>query len=324
MPRSWRLLLRVTGAFALLLFLLPTVFVVKYYAFDRPREAARVGLISLTRLAPAVSVDVIAPPLAPTTPGNGAVSYTRAMQSWADRPPGASPLPRPAELALLLEGARRRDCRFFAADPRARPLFVFRNPDANHAPTPYRFPLSPREPYCYLGAAIGLTQAVARLPAPPRQRAVLGRAIVRFGDALGREGATWTHRFVAQGIIKTGLRLLPPEGGSGVKRYMDAQQAWGDAAQRKYALLARRDADNLLLQTRVARGDADPLWRREAVWALGETLTQPGLTWRRPLETLQAKATLSEAAARDPDPSIRAAAAETLNTVAQNGAVIRR
>lgn len=324
MPRSWRLLLRVTGAFALLLFLLPTVFVVKYYAFDRPREAARARLVSLARFTPVVAVDVVAPPLAPSASGNGAVFYARALQSWADRTTAGSALPRPEEAALFLEGARRKECRFFAPDPRARPLFVFHDAAGDGQPTPYRFPLSPREPYRYLGAAIGLTQALARLPVPPRQKIVLGRAIVRFGDALGREGATRTHLFVAQGITKTGLRLLLPEGGNGLKRYVYGQQAWAEAAQRKYALLEGGDADNLLLQARVARSDADPLWRREAVWALGETLRQPGLVWRRPLEALQAKATLSESAARDPDPSLRAAAAETLNEVARNGAVIRR
>jgi hypothetical protein len=38
MPTSWQWVLRITGAIAILLFLTPTVYVVKYYAIDLPRE----------------------------------------------------------------------------------------------------------------------------------------------------------------------------------------------------------------------------------------------------------------------------------------------
>ena len=38
MPKSWQWLLRITGLVAMLLFLTPTAYVVKYYAVDLPRE----------------------------------------------------------------------------------------------------------------------------------------------------------------------------------------------------------------------------------------------------------------------------------------------
>ena len=37
-PPAWKWLMRVTGTFAMLLFLTPTFYVVKYYALDTPRE----------------------------------------------------------------------------------------------------------------------------------------------------------------------------------------------------------------------------------------------------------------------------------------------
>ncbi len=37
-PPAWKWLMRVTGTFAMLLFLTPTFFVVKYYGVDKPRE----------------------------------------------------------------------------------------------------------------------------------------------------------------------------------------------------------------------------------------------------------------------------------------------
>ena len=95
-------------------------------------------------------------------------------------------------------------------------------------------------------------------------------------------------------------------------------------ARAKRAALTASDPDNLLLQARVARQDADPQWRREAIQALGRTLRGRDVMVRRPLETLTAKAALAEAAERDPEPSVRAAAAQTLGEVAQQGAVVRR
>lgn len=46
MPASWQWLLRLTGIFALLLFLTPTFYVIKYYSLDLPREQAKVKSVS--------------------------------------------------------------------------------------------------------------------------------------------------------------------------------------------------------------------------------------------------------------------------------------
>ena len=122
--------MRVSGAVALLAFLTPTGYVVKYYGFDRPREEARARTVSLTkndaggrrghgRAAPA-----------PPGPGNAAVFYVRAIQSYANRRArGDAALPTPAEVGLLLEGARRRECRFFAVTRQGQPELVFSDPD---------------------------------------------------------------------------------------------------------------------------------------------------------------------------------------------------
>jgi len=64
--------------------------------------------------------------------------------------------------------------------------------------------------------------------------------------------------------------------------------------------------------------------RPEAVRRMGLILRQPGISYRRPLECLSAKATLAELATKDPDPAVRAEASAELGKVAQGGAVIRR
>lgn len=64
--------------------------------------------------------------------------------------------------------------------------------------------------------------------------------------------------------------------------------------------------------------------RVEAIGRMGLILRQPGVSYKRPLECLLAKATLSELAIKDPDPAVRAAASAELGKVAQGGAVIRR
>ncbi len=46
MPASWQWLLRITGAVALLLFLTPTFYVVKYYSLDLPHEQAKAKIVS--------------------------------------------------------------------------------------------------------------------------------------------------------------------------------------------------------------------------------------------------------------------------------------
>jgi hypothetical protein len=67
-----------------------------------------------------------------------------------------------------------------------------------------------------------------------------------------------------------------------------------------------------------------PEERLAAVHRIGETLRQPYISVKRPLECLTAKATLADLAVHAPDPAVRAAASEELGKVAQNGAVIRR
>ena len=321
--------MRASGVLALLTFLTPTGYVLKYYGLDRTREEARAQTVSLTKLQPSVGVNAIAPPLKPPAPGNAAVFYTQAIQSYANRRArGDADLPTPAEVALLLEGARRRDCHFFAVTPQGQPQFVFSDPDQGNKGVPYRVPQTPHETYRYLSAAAGLAQAVANLITHAHmdtaEQAVLGRAIVRLGDGLAREGATRTHLAVALDVERIGLRLLLTLRPPALRRYVDAQQAYADHVQAKFAAVTADDPDNLLLQERVASGDADPLWRREAVWALGQTLAGRGVLVRRPLETLTAKATLAEVSEHDPEPSVRAAAAQTLGQVMQQGAVVQR
>ena len=227
-----------------------------------------------------------------------------------------------------MEGARRIDCRFFAVTPQGQPQFVFSDPDQGGAAVPYRLPQTPRETYRYLSAAAGLAQAVAALAVHAHfdtaKQAVLGQALVRLGDGIGREGATRTHLAVALDVERIGLRLLLPSRPPALQKYVDAQQAFADRVQAKFAAVTADTPDNLLLQERVASGDADPLWRREAVWALGQTLAGRGVMVRRPLETLTAKATLAEVSEHDPEPSVRAAAAQTLGAVMQQGAVVQR
>ena len=64
--------------------------------------------------------------------------------------------------------------------------------------------------------------------------------------------------------------------------------------------------------------------RAEVVQRIGLILRQPGISYQRPLECLSAKATLANLATKDPDSSVRTAAATELGKVAQGGAVIRR
>jgi len=84
-----------------------------------------------------------------------------------------------------------------------------------------------------------------------------------------------------------------------------------------------QDADVLpLLEYRARSGTQ--AGRLQAVQNLGETLLQPYISVKRPLECLSAKATLADLATKDKDPAVRAAASEALGKVAQSGAIIRR
>ena len=91
----------------------------------------------------------------------------------------------------------------------------------------------------------------------------------------------------------------------------------------KNASAVPQNADSLpLLEYWARTGRA--AGRLQAVQGLGETLRQPYISVKRPLECLSAKATLADLATKDPDSAVRSAASEELGKVAQGGAVIRR
>lgn len=327
----WRGLMRLSGTLAIALFLAPTVYVVKYYAADLPRERQRARLVSTAALAPHVPLSAIAPPIAPLLRANAAEFYVPAIQSYANRvqaQPSSRTLvfPTAQEAGLLLQGAHCAQCQFFATGRNGRPLFAFRDPD-DGALHPYRAPLSPRETYRYLSYAGALASAfrnLAFVPGSPIPPATLARTILRFGGGLESDGATRTHLAVSTSVQRLGLRLLRGNPPPAFQRYIDSRQVYDEAVQAKYALLEPVGAGNIALQERVARLDRSPLWRREGVWALGQTLSVPQINVFRPLETLTAKETLSSIATHDPDPSVRAAASATLGAIAEHGAVIRR
>ena len=84
------------------------------------------------------------------------------------------------------------------------------------------------------------------------------------------------------------------------------------------------EADYLPLMEEHARSSAFFGEREAAVERIGETLRQPYISVKRPLECLSAKATLADLATHAPNPAVRAAASEELGRVALGGAVIRR
>ncbi len=87
--------------------------------------------------------------------------------------------------------------------------------------------------------------------------------------------------------------------------------------------LAAPRADYLLALEKRAR-NVGAGSRLEVVRRIGLILRDPGISYRRPMECLSAKATLADLAAKDPDAAVRAAASQELGKVAQGGAVIRR
>jgi len=82
-------------------------------------------------------------------------------------------------------------------------------------------------------------------------------------------------------------------------------------------------AEYLPLMEKHARNGL-PGERIPAVNRIGETLRQPYISVKHPLECLSAKATLADIAIHASDSGVRAAASEELGKVAQGGAVIRR
>ena len=109
-----------------------------------------------------------------------------------------------------------------------------------------------------------------------------------------------------------------------IKYYtIDKPRENGIVKLRSSAQTIPREADYLPLMANRAQTGA-PEERLLAVRGLGETLLQPYISVKRPLECLSAKALLADLATKDKDPAVRAAASEELGKVAQDGAVIRR
>ena len=85
------------------------------------------------------------------------------------------------------------------------------------------------------------------------------------------------------------------------------------------------DPDYLLRTSRLAKDSHRPTSSRQwSIFEMGYILRHPGVSYKRPLECLLAKATLADLATKDPDPAVRATASLVLGKVAQGGAVIRR
>jgi hypothetical protein len=64
--------------------------------------------------------------------------------------------------------------------------------------------------------------------------------------------------------------------------------------------------------------------RCKAITLLTRQLLQPAVSFRRPVECLQAKSTLAGIAANDSDVAVRAAAQDSVGKIAQGGVVVRR
>lgn len=330
MPPFARWLMRVTGLIAILLFLTPTVYVIKYYAFDRPQEARRAALVNTAYIAQSVPVHTIAPPLVPEAKGNAALYYTRAIQSYSDRLAASHQpsllFPAPREVSDLFEGARRKECHFFNSSAHGKPLFIYQDPGMADRAVPYRFPIFANGTHRYLDAAIALTDAMAyAAQSTPRDRhqLLIGEVLVRFGHGLGRERATRRYLQASYAIQRVGLRLMVPFAGKPLQRYVDSLEMFEEAMQAKYALLEPTSPDNIALQEKVAQHDADPMWRREAIWALGATINAPTVAWRRPLEAMTGKVTLVNIATHDNDSTVRQAASAALGQIAQGKAAAR-
>ncbi|MCW3061565.1 MAG: hypothetical protein JWQ02_3386 [Capsulimonas sp.] len=88
--------------------------------------------------------------------------------------------------------------------------------------------------------------------------------------------------------------------------------------------LASTDPDNIALATKTAQKHASAPYRLAAVQSLGKILAVKGVSYRRPMETVTAKATLGQIAVHDKDPEVRSAASTIIGEIAKNGAVLRR
>ena len=98
----------------------------------------------------------------------------------------------------------------------------------------------------------------------------------------------------------------------------------GPKADLKSKQIGRITINNSALLVADLQRDPDPNWRAQAATSLGKVLVLPYVSFSHPMEGLIAKSTLSTAAVSDPDPGVRKAASDALQTVAEHGAVIER
>lgn len=59
LPPFWKWLMRITFAVTMVLFLAPTVYVVKYYAIDKPRENKLISTLNVSPITIASTVDYL-------------------------------------------------------------------------------------------------------------------------------------------------------------------------------------------------------------------------------------------------------------------------
>ena len=91
-----------------------------------------------------------------------------------------------------------------------------------------------------------------------------------------------------------------------------------------------QNPDSLLAEVQAAKQPAPEAagqgqsYRIQAIRDLGKTLRMSGMGWRRPMESLSAKAALAELASHCVDPKVKAAAAEELRKLALGGATLQR
>ena len=82
--------------------------------------------------------------------------------------------------------------------------------------------------------------------------------------------------------------------------------------------------DDLPALQKIVRIQSDPISQIAAIKIMETILLQPAIRWRRPMESMAAKATLAEIASNDPTLRVKEAASEALEKLAEGGAVLQR
>ena len=96
---------------------------------------------------------------------------------------------------------------------------------------------------------------------------------------------------------------------------------WHDDPQNPDSIMAEVQVTKQPPHEEAVQGQSD---RIQAIRELGKTLRLPGMGWRRPMESLSAKAALAELASHCIDPKVKSAAAEELRNLALGGATLQR